>query len=78
VQDKLCFVQFMHPGGEHQTSGDTIPWNTVDHKRKCLVQRGRSFRDGKISKGEIVFWGEWEPESLSMERILKPSHGHPH
>jgi hypothetical protein len=67
VQDKLCFVQFMHPGGEHQTSGDTIPWNTEGHKRKGLVQRGRASHDGKISEGEIVFWGEWEPESLVVD-----------
>jgi len=78
MEDRLCFVQFMHPGGEHETKGDTIAWNTGAHKRKFLKNDGRYLHDGKLSEGEIGFWGEWEPESQVVDHIVNPVPEHPH
>ena len=37
MENRLCFVQFLHPGGESQAppSGD-VAWNVGDHMRKYL------------------------------------------
>ena len=76
--DKLCFVQFIHPGGEHTPDNGLIrEWNRNDHKRKFLRQAGNYIADGKVEKGEIVFWGEWEPESKA-ERVGNPIIHGPH
>jgi hypothetical protein len=62
-----CFVQFIHPGGEH---GADLPgrrsWNTdAEHRRKFLLARGDYVADlnGTPKTADLVFWGEWEPES---------------
>lgn len=78
MENKLCFVQFMHPGGEHTTEGDTKAWNTGEHKRKFLKNEGRYLRDGELCDGEIGFWGEWEPESKVVDHIEHPAPEHPH
>lgn len=63
------FVQFPHPGGEHNPPTDDMPWNTGDHKRKFLVAPGRyTDGDGRIRDAELVFWGEWEPPSRVKRR----------
>jgi hypothetical protein len=63
------FVQFPHPGGEHNPPTDDMPWNTADHRRKFLVAPGRHLEgDDRIRKGELVFWGEWEPPSRVERR----------
>lgn len=72
MPDELCFVQFIHPGGEHEPDDDLIKkWNRNDHKRKFLRQAGKYIVDAKVEEGEIVFWSEWEPESTA-ERIDNP------
>jgi hypothetical protein len=59
-----CFVQFPHPGGEHNPPTDDIPWNTADHGRKFLVAPGRYLDgDDRVREAELVFWGEWEAPS---------------
>jgi len=80
MEDKLCFVQFMHPGGEHMPDtrghrnatmptgsgwmvGDVKSWNAGDHKRTFMVNQGRYLADDDVHGGQIVFWGEWEPEA---------------
>jgi hypothetical protein len=61
-----CVVQFIHPGGEH---GADQPgrkqWNEKLHKRKFLQVPGDQLtdRDGVPQPDDLVFWGEWEPES---------------
>jgi len=72
-EDVLCFVQFMHPGGEHGPDKDSSKkgWNCDDHKRKFLRNRGRCTRNGEPFGTELVFWGEWEPES-DIECIPEP------
>ena len=38
MQDKLCFVQFMHTGGEHRPAADgRMQWNDGAHRRKFLA-----------------------------------------
>jgi hypothetical protein len=69
-----CFVQFMHPGGEHgPDSGSLKTWNVGDHKRKFLRVHGqsRAAADAAARSQELVFWGEWEPES-EVEPIAAP------
>lgn len=75
--DKLCFVQFLHPGKEHRPDIDgRKSWNKRSHRRKFLKNRGL-YRDGeKLIEGDILFWGEWEPESRVIDRIDSPvEHG---
>jgi hypothetical protein len=66
-----CFMQLIHPGGEHQPEdGAAKEWNRGDHARKFLKSPGR-FRGSPGSPerhGEIVFWGELEPESRVVAR----------
>jgi hypothetical protein len=71
-----CFVQFMHPGGEHGPDrGSLKSWNVGDHKRKFLRLPGESLAsassDAVGRRHELVFWGEWEPES-DVEPIDAP------
>jgi hypothetical protein len=63
------FVQFPHPGGEHNPPGNDMPWNTGDHRRKFLVAPGR-YLDGDehIGEAELAFWAEWEPPSRVERR----------
>ena len=62
MDNKLCFVQFLHPGVEHKPDKDNH-WNTGKHKRKFLKRNGEYLNDNKKVCGEIVFWGEWEAQS---------------
>lgn len=67
--ETVFFVQFPHPGGEHNPRADRMPWNTGDHGRKFLVAPGRYVdSDGRVREGEVVFWGEWEPPSRVERR----------
>lgn len=68
------FVQFMHPGSEAIPDREThITWNKNDHKRKFVRCRGtRLDRNSNEVNGEIMFWCEWEPESLIVRKIQKP------
>lgn len=82
TDNALCFVQFMHPGGEHQPDdGCFKSWNRDKHKRKFMVSRGRYVRRGsrratgdrwEEKAGELAFWGEWEPQSEVICRIARP------
>lgn len=77
-EDKLCFVQFIHPGGEHRPSADGIKrWNEGMHQRKFLKTRGRYFDGARVSGGEFVFWGEWEPESRVVAEFSPNRPGEP-
>jgi hypothetical protein len=73
MENELCFVQFIHPGGEHGPDVGRIKrWNREAHKRKFLKSGGAYISDGKTEDGEVVFWGEWEPESEVVEEIRAP------
>ena len=60
--DELCFVQFMHPGGEHRPNRNGhMGWNQGGHRRTFIENAGRSY--GQLSDERLRFWGEWEPDS---------------
>lgn len=64
------FVQFPHPGEEHHPAGTVMRWNRgARHRRKFLISPAR-YRgaDGVAQAGEVVFWGEWEPPSVIIDR----------
>jgi hypothetical protein len=63
-------VQFPHPGGEHNPGNQQRqPWNTGNHRRKFLQSYGRYLdKDGSLSEGDLVFWGEWEAPSYVIKR----------
>jgi len=64
--DAAYFVQFPHPGAEHDARElGRYPWNTSDaHRRKFLVSPGRAVTTtGDVVEGDLAFWGEWEPPS---------------
>lgn len=74
MRERRCFVQFIHPGGEHRPDqGDLKLWNCGGHRRKFLKSRGRYRKRGDWKEGEIVFWGEWEPESRVVRRYANPA-----
>jgi len=71
-RDKQCFVQFLHPGGEHPIEGDVQGWNQKAHKRKFMLAPGCCTRGHEKYKGDLVFWGEWEAHSEVVEQIAEP------
>ena len=69
-----CVVQFIHPGLEHRISGNWKAWNKNGHRRKFLQQRGSYVKLPDTvgpETGDLVFWGEWEPESDGVP-IVRP------
>ncbi len=77
LQDELCFVQFIHPGGEHQPDESGFKdWNRKAHKRKFVEISGRRHRGGDSFEGPLRFWAEWEPQSVVTE-IDDPIDGGP-
>jgi hypothetical protein len=57
------FVQFPHPGLEHRPTGPFMGWNRGEHARKFLHGRGSYLARGTVRRGDLLFWGEWEPPS---------------
>lgn len=63
------FVQFTHPGKEHKVSKSEIAnglkqWNYESHRRKFIEAPGLFIDgNGKLISSDLLFWGEWEPES---------------
>ncbi|HEX6289139.1 MAG TPA: hypothetical protein VFZ66_08100 [Herpetosiphonaceae bacterium] len=82
MEDKLCFVQFPHPGGEHKPdrpSGKS--WNRGEHKRTFVKNRGRylGHPGDTPQEDDLVFWCEWEPEAEVVQAIDEPlPHGPRH
>lgn len=64
MDDQLCFVQFIHPGSEHEPDRPSLKlWNTRAHARKFIKVPGRYLHGNDIRPDDLMFWGEWEPES---------------
>jgi len=78
MDDKRLFIQFLHPGGEHKPDGLIKKWNKENHQRKFLRRPGRYVADGKVKEADILFWGEWEPESRVERKIDAPIFQGPH
>jgi hypothetical protein len=79
---RRCFVQFMHPGGEHgPDTANHKEWNVHDHRRKFLRLSGEACptTDGNRPplRLDLAFWGEWEPES-ETEELSSSMAGAPH
>ena len=73
--DKLCFIQFIHPGGEHKPDSGTIrTWNADPHLRKFVKSPGKYMTaiDGQAKDGDITFWVEWEPSSIAVKKYEAP------
>lgn len=78
MDEKVCFVQFLHPGGEHRPpSGRNMPWNVGDHRRKFIVSAGEARDRSTRYDGELEFWGEWEPQSRIRSRFPQNGNGYP-
>src|SRR5438132_3921456 len=81
MEDKLCFVQFLHPGGEHEQEHDDCKHWNIDpkHRRKFLTVPGcyRSDSGGRDHAADIALWGEWEPQSRVIHRFSNHDDGLP-
>lgn len=76
MEDARCFVQFIHPGGEHvPDAGRVRTWNTGPHRRKFLCCRGAVAEIA--GKSDLGFWAEWEPPSEVIDEIAAPLAGGP-
>jgi hypothetical protein len=74
-----AIIQFIHPGPEHGPDGkyqSIKSWNDDKHKRKFLLSSGEYIENDTIKKGELVFWGEWEPPS-DVEQLSAPANHYP-
>ena len=76
--DKLMFVQFIHPGGEHTPESGSV-WNSGRHQRKFLLSDGSYLTklETDPKQGKILFWGEWEPPAEVTATIAQPLHKGP-
>jgi hypothetical protein len=75
-----AIVQFIHPGPEHGPDGkyqSVKSWNDRPHKRKFLLSTGEYAKNDTTQKGELVFWGEWEPPSI-VKPLPPPANRYPH
>jgi hypothetical protein len=80
IKEKLCFVQFTHPGGEHRPDkGENFKsWNQGKHQRKFLMTDGDFIFENKLTKKKpLLFWGEWEPDSKIINTLEKPKGDYP-
>lgn len=78
TEDRLMFVQFPHPGREHEPDGDVMRWNGRDHKRKFLEASATYIDTEGLHTGPVSFWGEWEPPSRVIARYRPTQPGLPH
>ena len=82
--DSRCFVQFSHPGGEHEPDrGRMKVWHKLEHAhmRKFMRLRGQWIdENGNRQAGDLHAWGEWEPESEVVAKLNPPDDDprHPH
>jgi len=67
MEEKICFIQFTHPGGEHghdKNCPNFKSWNQGIHQRKFIRAKGSIVEKGQLlANQDLVFWGEWEPAS---------------
>jgi hypothetical protein len=72
MNNQTLFVQFLHPGAEHtpkSKNDNFIPWNTENHKRKFIKNPGQYLENNCPRNSDLVFWGEWEPQSEVIQRF---------
>ena len=76
MDHNLRFVQFSHPGREHEPdpSGGKA-WNTLNsqHARKFMEFGGKWIEDdGSARSDNLRAWGEWEAESDLVCELSQP------
>lgn len=78
MQTKRMFVQFIHPGIEHSSSTG-VAWNRGGHRRKFMLSSGYAadMIDAAPTAAELVFWGEWEPQSKIVQIFATPQKHNP-
>jgi hypothetical protein len=80
VEGDVRFVQFPHPGPEHEPGPSGIrPWprGNEAHKR-TFMQSPAAYRysiDGDDRHGDVAFWGEWEGETRLVTALEPTSRG---
>ncbi|MDE2780302.1 MAG: hypothetical protein OXI91_11590 [Chloroflexota bacterium] len=76
MEDRRCFVQFSHPGREHEPDrSGRKSWNKSNrsHGRKFMRFHGAwTEADGGERTGDLYAWGEWEPESELLRALDQP------
>ena len=76
MADNRCFVQFSHPGREHEPEpGGGKGWNTYPdmHARKFMEFQGKWIEEGGgVRSGSLRAWGEWEAESDLICELNRP------
>lgn len=74
MNERLCFVQFMHPGKEHGFDADGFrSWNRDRAHRRKFLRADGAYVDGASNvRSDLVFWGEWEPPSR-VDPIASPT-----
>ena len=76
MADKRRFVQFSHPGCEHEPDpGGGKGWNTYNspHGRKFMEFFGKWIEeDDSARSGNLRAWGEWEAESDLVCNLNQP------
>lgn len=76
MEDRRCFVQFSHPGPEHEPDRyGKKAWSksNVGHRRKFMSLRGEWIDQGGVKRtGDLYAWGEWEPESELVRELQQP------
>ena len=80
MADNRCFVQFSHPGKEHNLASGR-DWNRskCGHKRKFMQLRGKWVEvDGIERADDLWAWGEWEPESDLIPQFNPPRNDSQH
>ena len=76
MPNSRSFIQFPHPGLEHQPdpTGNKA-WNTYDnaHARKFMQFEGRwTDERGQQHGGKLRAWGEWEAPSDLLQELDRP------
>ena len=76
MADNQRFVQFPHPGREHEPDlAGGKAWNTLNsqHARKFMEFGGKWIEnDGSGRSGNLRAWGEWEAESDLVCGLIQP------
>lgn len=66
------FIQFPHPGEEHEPTGkNIILWNKGSHRRKFVEISGCWLDEGKVKNGVLKLWCEWEAESELLYNYVR-------
>lgn len=79
MENKICFIQFLHPGKE-TGNNRFLKWNCGEqHYRKFMLANGDYVDDnGKLVTNKLLtFWGEWEPMSKRIRNYPKPQPHYP-